>query len=445
MVEVVLLWLVLAFAGAAWADEEKTPAKFSDTGRFYFYFQSGHAGVVDTRVAGDAKLDTPDGINVVLGAGGGYNITDHWGLELQGHGTEPDIRSQTYGKIKEFSNITVMPAVRFRYPLGDGRLVPYLTGGVGLSLNEVNDTGNPKIKVETERSSIVGAIAAGLEYFVAEDVAVGLEVHSFIYPAIDSSMVVRDQANRIILDDHDQVNLTSVAGLAHLRLFPGQSSAHGKRRLFFADRGPFDTDAVRVYLYGLAGHTQILDGDFGGNIEVVAPGDFNATLGGGLGVNVSRHWGYEVQLFNSEPNMNLSGVGKFAELSNFTVLPMVRFRWPLRGGRVVPFATAGVGVAFNKINDVRNDVDQFGVGAVKTPQVSVDETSVAGSVAVGVEYFLNHHVSIGLSVPFYLYPDWDTEVRGGTAFVGGAAGATHRSQTNFSSVGALLLIKAYLP
>jgi outer membrane protein W len=446
MVGVVLLWLVVVFgAGSAWADEAKKTGTFSDTGRFYFYFQSGHAGVVNTHVAGDAKLDTPDGINVVLGAGGGYNLTDHWGFELQGHGTEPEVRSQTYGKIKEFSNITIVPAVRFRYPLGDGRLVPYLSGGVGGSLNEINDTGNPKIKVETERSSLVGAIAAGLEYFVADDVAVGLEVHSFIYPDLDSSMVVRDAANRIIVNDEDEVNLTAVSGLAQIRLFPGQSSAHGKRRLFFADHGPFDTDERRVYIYGLAGHTQIFDGDFGGGVEVVSPGDFNATLGGGLGVNLSRHWGAEIQLQNSEPNLNLGGVGKFAELSNFTVLPMARFRWPLRGGRVVPFATAGIGVTFNDLNDVRHTVDQFGVGTVTTPQLSVDNTSIAGSVSVGVEYFLNHNVSVGLNVPVYLYPDWDTEVRGGTAFVGGGGGGTQRGHLNFSSIGALLLIKAYLP
>ena len=166
----------------------------SDTDRFYFYFQSGHAGVLDEHIAGDADLDTPNGVNLVLGGGGGYNITDHLGFEIQGHGTEPDMRSSRYGKIKEFSNITIVGAARFRYPLGDDkRLVPFITAGIGASLNEVNDTGNPRIKLEAERYSLVGALALGLEYFLADDVAVGVSMHTFIYPDVDTTMVVRDR------------------------------------------------------------------------------------------------------------------------------------------------------------------------------------------------------------------------------------------------------------
>src|SRR5262245_28371475 len=69
------------------AKETSTPESHepvSDTGRFYIYFETGHAGILDSHVAGDAHLDTPDGINVVLGGGGGYNIDDYWGFEIQG-------------------------------------------------------------------------------------------------------------------------------------------------------------------------------------------------------------------------------------------------------------------------------------------------------------------------------------------------------------------------
>jgi opacity protein-like surface antigen len=447
------LVLRVALAGAEEAATEKAPQQAervaSDTGRFYFYFQSGHAGILDSHVAGDADLDTPDGFNLVLGGGGGYNITDHWGVEIQGHGTEPDVRSAQYGKIKEFSNITIVGAARFRYPIGDGRLVPFVTAGVGASLNEVNDTGNPRIKLEADRYSLVGSLALGLEYFLADDVAVGVSMHTFIYPGVDTEMIVRDEANRIILDDDSEVNLTAISGLAHLRIFPGQSGDRGERRLFFADHGPFDTDETRVYVYLLGGDTFLFSDEFADDVTLEAPGDFNATLGGGFGVNLSKHWGAEIQLLNSEPNINLSGIGKFAELSTFSVLPMVRFRWPFCGGRLVPFVTAGLGVAFNDVGDAREDIDQFGVGAVRAPSAEVlDDTSIAGTVGIGVEYFLNRHLSFGLAVPAYLYPDWDTEVNyhstqrpGGGSFPRGPV----RGSTNFSSIGALLEIKVYLP
>jgi len=428
----------------------QSPARITDTGRFYFYFETGHAGILNSHVAGDAHLDTPDGINVVLGGGGGYNITDYWGVEIQGHGTEPDVVSDKYGKIKEFSNIAIVAAARFRYPLGDDRrLVPFITFGVGGSLNEVNDSGNPRIKLDADRTSLVGALALGVEYFLADDVAVGASMHTFIYPNVDTEMIVRNQGNRIIVDDKSSVNLTSIAALAHLRMFFGQSdSAPGGRRLFLAEHGPFDTDEIRGYLYVTGGHTSLFDKDFGGGVTLESPGDFNATLGGGVGVNLSKHWGVEIQLVNSEPNINLTGIGKFAEMSNFLVLPMVRFRWQFLGGRLVPFAKAGLGVAFNNVNDARTEIDQFGVGSVRAPTVDVDETALASSVAIGAEYFLNRHVSFGITVPAYIFPDWDTSIRyNSTQRPGGGSYPrnTVHGSTNFSSIGGMLELKVYLP
>ena len=452
---VVVGWAVIAMlglAGAALAEGESSEKRHpNDTGRFYLYFQTGHAEIVDKDVGGDAFFDTPDGINVVLGGGGGYNISEHWGIELQAHGTEPDVRSDRYGKFKEFSNITIIPAVRFRWPVGDGRLVPYLTAGIGGSLNEINDTSNPRLRLRTDKSSIVGALAAGLEYFFADDVAVGISLHSWIHPDLDTTFTRRDAANVVHHIDQSTLNLTSVAGLFHVRIFPGQGGGPGERRLLLADHGPFDTDAIRGYAYLMGGHTFQFDEDFGGGVTAEAPGDFNATLGGGLGVNLSRHWGFEVQLVNTEPNLEFTAIGKFAEVSIFGVLPAVRFRWQFLGGRLVPFATAGVGVVYGHVNDARQQVDQFGVGTVRAPAASMDEGAIiAGTVGVGVEYFLNRNLSVGFALPAYLYGDVDTRVHYGTSRQGGPGGGlagrgTVTSSANFSGMAALLQFKAYLP
>jgi len=47
---------------------------------------------------------------------------------LKAQGTESDVRSDSLGKLEEYSNIVMVPTHRFRWPLGpDRRLVPYLT------------------------------------------------------------------------------------------------------------------------------------------------------------------------------------------------------------------------------------------------------------------------------------------------------------------------------
>ena len=441
---------VTAFA----ADEEESAAaasaerRFDDTRRFYLYVGGGQAFQMDHDFAGDSRLD--DGTaNFILGGGGGYNFTRHWGFEIQGHGTEPEVRSQTRGKIDELSNITIIPAVRFRWPLLGNRLVPYVTGGVGWSMSDVNDTSDLKVKVDMDEQGLAGSIGVGMEYFVSPNVAFGLSAQNFIYGKADTEVIVRDQANRIVEHSRGEVNLTSVAVMGHVRMFFGEqySAEEGGwrdfKRLFFARTGPFDTDDVRFYLYSLTGHTFLLDTDFGNGVEMGAPGDFNATLGGGIGINVSRHWGFEIDLLNSDPELDGGAIGKFLELSNFTVMPTVRYRYGFLDRRLVLSAKAGVGAAFYRLNDARETADVFRVNrAVQTPIVEMDDTSVAGMVSVGFEYFLNHNISLGIQVPYFIYPDVDTVVQRREQ---NPPPPPVHSSVNQSGVGVMLLIRVYVP
>jgi opacity protein-like surface antigen len=442
----VAILAALLAAPALCADDEPTerPNPYYDTGRFYFYFETGQRFVLDDHVVSDLEFDDPNGFDLVLGGGGGYNISDHWGVELQAHGTETDVRSDSLGKLEEYSNITIVPAVRFRWPLKDRRLVPYITAGVGYSINDDNDQHDPKVKIKADDSTIAGAIAAGLEYFVNPNVAVGLSLHSFIYPDQDASITVRNANNRVTFQQEDSFNQTSLALLAHIRLFPGQPGAPGNmslRRLIFADHPPFDTDETRVYLYGLGGSTIMFDTDFGAGVELKSPGDFNATLGVGLGVNLDRHWGVEFQFFNVAPNVNAVPYGKFTEIDNNTFLLLGRFRWPFLQGRLVPYATAGVGAGTFDLNDSRSIVDIPTVEGTavtsRTPSVAVDPTAFAGQVGVGLDYFLNHHLSFGVAFPFYLYPDLNTRIQyPGQPDVGG--------RVNFSGFAPQIHVTAYL-
>ena len=444
----VVLGMALLGSPVGAADEAATPKAsdpIRDTDRFYFFIQGGHRFLFENDLVGDAEFEQPNFFDFALGGGAGYNISDHWGVEFQAHGTEIDVRSDSLGKLEEYSNITMALAGRFRWPLGpDRRMVPYLTAGVGYSMNDDNDQHNPKVKVNADDSTFAGTVGAGLEYFLNPNVAIGFSMLSYIYPDQDAQIIVRDQANRIVSDTRGDFNQSSIMMLGHVRLYPGQPGEPGNpglRRLLFADHGPFDTDERRFYLYALGGHTALFDRDFGGRVELADPGDFNATLGAGAGVNLDGHWGVEIQFFDVAPNINADPFGKFSEVDNLTFLLLGRYRWPFLRGRLVAFATAGIGAGTFDLNDSRTFVDvplQNGGAVVgQPPKLTIDSTSVAGQLGVGVEYFLNHHISVGVSLPVYLYPDLDTTVTS-------PGGNVTRGHANFSGIAPQFQIKAYL-
>lgn len=411
-------------------------------GRFYLYFEPGLYFVTDDRLPADIHIDTADGLNLVLAGGAGYSISEHWGVELQVHGTEPDLH-QGGRKIREYSNITIVPAVRFRWPLDDERrFVPWVTAGVGGSVTDINETGDPDIVIETDQWNIVGTLAVGLDWFVADDVAIGGSLHGFIHPRQDVRVVEYDQLRRPVFEEDGTLDNSGVAALVHLKLFLGQEAEPGRpRRLFLADHGPFDVDARRFYAYATVANTFYFDEDFGGGVQLEGPGDL--TIGGGAGVNLDRHWGAEIHMVVNEPALGLAPFGNFQELSVFSVLPTARFRWPLLAGRLVPFATAGIGVAFLDLND-RSQIalvtPSRGAPFLRRdiPTTRVDDTTLAGAVGLGLEYFLNHHVSVSGGATFYLYSAVTTRVQQ-------VGRAPTYGTVDPSGIAPMLRLTAYLP
>jgi outer membrane protein with beta-barrel domain len=445
----------LALASPAPAEDESTPgneerstpttvARWDDAGRFYLLFQTGLVFLFDDEFAGNVHDESHEfpgsNINIPIGLSLGYNLSKHFGVELQGVGTEPDVRSDgAFGKLAEYSNISVFGSLRYRYPMGDGRFVPWGLGGIGWSLNAINDATTPRVKVSGDGSTIAGTLALGFDYFLADDVAVGASAQSFIYPSIDTEVFNKDTGEHL----HGSNNLTSMALLVHTRVFPGKPrSADGtgvQREAFF------DTDERRYYLFGTGGDHVFFDDKYGGGVTAKAAGSSNWTLGGGGGVNLDKHWGVELALLSdSDLNIDDGDLGKIGEMGIFTILPTARYRWQFWGGRLVPFATAGIGVAINRPNDPRNIVDVFQKGSRRTPKYDIQSTSVAGSVGIGLEYFLNHHLSIGLGVPLMIYPDWDTTVQQRDK-TGASVGQPVKSSWNYTGIFPNVRLTAYVP
>jgi hypothetical protein len=123
------------------------------------------------------------------------------------------------------------------------------------------------------------------------------------------------------------------------------------------------------------------------------------------------------------------------------ILPTLRYRVPFLGGRLVPFLTAGLGVGYLIVNDPRLVVEvpngRGGAKQVRSPKWDPESPRIVGSVGAGVEYFLNHHLSVGLYTPFHLYQGTDTTVRY-------ASGKTLTGMGDFSGFLTLLQLKAYL-
>jgi opacity protein-like surface antigen len=447
-------WAAVAAAGLAGtgraADAPAAPARdnaaapanpFDDTGRLYFWFESGMNFTLDRHFAGDARVVPNSDVELNLGGGMGYNIDPNWGVELQVDGTDPWVRSESRGGIARISVITFVPAVRYRWALGDGRLMPYLTGGVGFSVNDVHGFFKPYAQSNTSSTTVVGSLSAGLDYFISENVAAGFELRSLIHPDQDAEVTFQNPHTGHVTRFTDSLNLTSISLLAHLRFFPGQQeSADGDRTFFLADHGPFDTDEVRGYVAGLFGYDYIWDRNVGAGVHVRDKGgDTNLTKGGALGLNFDGHWGAEVQLLYTMLNVRMSTGPRFDKMNVFEVLPALRYRYPLLGGRLVPFLMGGVGVSYLDTNEQRPlSVTQNGRPVIVFPNFDPGSPAIVGMIGAGIEYFLNHHLSIGLTVPLHLYSTVDTELRQ-------AGRKTMTGTADLTGVDMFLQLKAYLP
>jgi Outer membrane protein beta-barrel domain len=450
--------VALALLGSAGAADEPSPgdeapatptnaARWDDTGRLYLTLETGFVFLADDGFAGATHFESHEfpktnHVNIPIGVAVGYNFSRHFGVEVQGVGTEPDVTSDYLGKLAEYSNITVFGSLRYRYPIGDGRFVPWVLGGLGWSINDLNDTTNTRIKLTGDGSTIAGTVAAGFDYFLAEDVSVGAALQGFIYPSIDSEVFNKDTGKIV----RGSSNLNSVAVLAHLTMYFGQQASpdgSSPQTLLLADHGTYDSDERRYYLVAMAGDQIYFDDKFGGGLTVKSPGSANWSLGGAVGMNFDEHWGAELQLLNTDVNINGGALGKIGEMSTFTILPTARFRWPFLDGRLVPFLTVGLGVNLNRPNDPRNHVDVFEGRTQRTPRFELTTASVAASVGIGVEYFLNRHVSVGLAVPLMIYPDWNTTVQPRSA--AGNVGKPVHASWDYTGIQPTLRITAYVP
>jgi opacity protein-like surface antigen len=114
--------------------------------------------------------------NQFVGGAFGVDFGRYLGVELAADGYEV-VLADDRGGLAEVAVMHVIPQLRVRYPVLDGRLVPYALAGVGAGYVELNDRKQPGLGVDIDvsRWGVAGALGAGVEYFVASNIAFGLE------------------------------------------------------------------------------------------------------------------------------------------------------------------------------------------------------------------------------------------------------------------------------
>jgi hypothetical protein len=227
----------------------------------------------------------------------GGNLNRYLGGELSGDLFERRLKVQGFGSVGEYAVTAVVPQIRVRYPLFDGKLTPYAVAGAGFAVGEFNDRkqGTFGHGVDADRTVPVGTLGGGIEYFLADGLAVGVEV---------KYLFAGDQTLRI-----DKVEYShSIASLL---------TSFGVR-LFYPERPtapPIDPEGGRMRLYlGLrVGGAAVTNSHVSDRLtiepEPPAIGPLNQYFGGALGLDITHHVGVELVLEGYETNIELAESG----------------------------------------------------------------------------------------------------------------------------------------
>jgi opacity protein-like surface antigen len=144
------------------------------------------------------------------------DITRHIGAEFSIDGYDFEVRVPGRGSVGEYAIYTYVPQLRVRYPLLDGRLTPYFVTGVGMSFGEFKDRKphGRDLDLGGEDFAVAAVAGIGVEYFVASNIALGLET-KYLYS--------RDHTLQTSGPDRD-LNLDSMLTSVGLRIYFGKRS-----------------------------------------------------------------------------------------------------------------------------------------------------------------------------------------------------------------------------
>jgi opacity protein-like surface antigen len=328
--------------------------------------------------------DNNTGVHDYYGFALGANINRYFGFELSGDRFELQPKVTGLGTIGEYGVFAIVPQVRVRYPLLGDRLVPYAIGGVGAALTDFNDRKQPAfgVSVRDESSTGVATLGAGIDYFIADNIALNAE---FKY------LFAQSQTLRVGGVPHREDISSPLASVGFRLFYPELRSGQPAEA---PEPAP-----LRLYFDGRLGIALPTETDLGSGIRIVPVpaaigGELAQYFGVAFGLDIGQHWGVEFGAEGYEVSLALQDVGTIREYAFYGFIPRLRLRYPFGGGRWVAYGLAGVGVGHAESNDRKPHGEAF--------DVSARTTSVAASVGAGLEYFLTSNIAFGLESK-YLY------------------------------------------
>jgi len=355
------------------------------------FFMSIRAGTVvkSAHEVGSGYQGTLGGEDVI-GLSAGVNFNKYVGAELSLDGYEFILNTPKGEKAAEYSVSPFLALVRLRYPMLHDRLVPYALGGAGVGFVQVDDKFPPIGSTSLNKNdfSPVGALGGGIEYFIANNLAMGLEAKYLFHQA---ALGVNGQDNK--------TNLNGFLWGGSLRIYFSEDEA-GAPPLPSQTAG----DRPRVYLAVRTG-TSIP------THRAISPqGSLSGVQGlhfasGSLGVNIGRYWGLELAVDSIEQNIHLPPYGRIGEYTHTSIVPQVRVMYPLYEDRLVPYALGGVGVGIAEFGDQTPEAETVTTGHSQS-------MSVVGTVGAGLDYFVLSNVALSFETKYRIFPSAMLEVNG---------------------------------
>ena len=329
-----------------------------------------------------------------VGGSLGVNFNRYLGLELAVDNFERKV-----GDLSELAVTDVIPQLRLRYPMLDDRLVPYLVGGFGAAISQANDGKFPVVWEQGKTEAhVAGTVGAGVEYFIADNIAVGWEVKELL-------------SDYVAYEGHDRqgrTQLTSTLTGISLRVFYPQ--LHPEEVEAEADAA-----TARLYLDLRTGGALLLDLEPWSGVSAqpeqsVFGSNLTFGFGASLGANFGKYASVELSVDNYEVKIGLPGVGDIGEYALFPVLISPRLRYPLLDGRLEPFVMCGIGAELGQVNDLNE------TGKAINPKG--EDVTVIGGFGAGADYYLINNVALGLSTKYIISRGHQFQLPGQPALTG---------------------------
>jgi opacity protein-like surface antigen len=326
------------------------------------------------------------GVQDAWGLAVGANLNSYLGFQLDFDAFERRVNWPDLGQIGEESLLTLTPEVRVRYPLWNGRLVPYFFGGPGVTFLQFNDRKEPVYHrdVNGDSTQFSAVAGVGLEYFVADNISFSLEGK---YDWVSSARVNLDGERR-------SVNYSSGLIMLGVRAY----FIENHHRTLLMESAP---DYPNRFWGGFRyGSSVLVDKRLNKELhfEPVA-----AALGGSgnqagsflLGYNAGKHWGFGLAGNYAEYDLVSDKLGAIGEYSNFSVIPEARYHWTLWDGKLSPFVSAGVGISYSEFNDAKT--------ASQGLHINANGIYPAANLGGGAEYFFARNLSVSAETHYATY------------------------------------------